>query len=288
MAKKLDDILNDCLEMLSDGESIGYCLERFPEHCEELRPILEMSHLAMMVTTSPSSNQKAKTLGLSKLVAAVKESAPSSNHPLRWLGWQFKMPRKAYAGVIAVFVAIGSMIGTDAASAHSVPGDPLYWIKTQRENISLILPQSDISKAETHARLATRRVHEMSRLTGLGRFDEAQEMTKRIRIHLGESAGFIGVRTTADRMEMPIRTTRSVYSLETLRIKSSLQRDMKAFRSNFAMLTANMAPARRDRFEVLMYRSNIDYFTLISALEGHPISVARPFWRVETGDSLGE
>ena len=284
MNEKLHDRLNDCLGMLLAGKSSIYCLERFPEHREELRPLLEMAELTMVAATSIPSNQKAKAYGRTKLMSA-QPPALARGRWFRGLIWHFKVPRKVYAGIMATFIAVGSMLGTDVSSADSVPGEALYWIKVQREHISLILPQSDISRAETHARLATTRFHEMTRLSGLGRFDEAQEMAKRIRFHLGETADFIGVQTAVDRIEMPNRRVRLGYPPETTRLKSSLRRDMSALRSNFDIVTDDMDPYDRERFETLVRRSNIDYFTLISALDGQPISLPRPFWRLENGVS---
>lgn len=282
MNEKFNDCLNDCLDMLLAGESISCCLKKFPENREELRPLLEMAQLTVAVTTNTTSNPKAKSLGLIKLTS-TPPPAWSQGRWFKGLGWQFKAPRKVFAGIIATVVIVGSIVGTDVASANSVPGEALYWVKVQREHISLILPQSDISKAEIHARLATTRFNEMSRLSGLGRFDEAQEAAKRIRFHLGETAGFVGVYTAVDRIEMPIKRVRFGHPLETTRLKNSLRLDRRALISNFAMPAADMEPDNRNRFETLMHRSNIDYYTLIVALEGRPISLPRPFWRVESG-----
>lgn len=288
MAKKLDDILNDCLEMLAAGESIDFCLERFPRHREELRPLLETASAAMISATGPTYRQEAKARGLRRLTAAVVERGVPSNRWPRWLGWQARVPKAVYAGAIAIFITTGMVVGTGPVSSNSVPGEPLYWLKTQRENISLMLPQSDVSKAETHARLATERLREMSRLSDMGRFDEAGEVVTRIRLHLGESAGFIKVRTASNPIEMPVKTVRFVYPRETVRLKISLERDMGLFRSKFAELTADMAPEHRQQFEVLMRRSELGYYTLILALEGNPISMPRPFWRVEAASFRGE
>jgi hypothetical protein len=127
------------------------------------------------------------------------------------------------------------------------------------------------------------RVNEMSRLSGLGRLDEAQQVAKRIRFHLGETAGFVGVYTAVDRIEMPIKRVRFGHPLETTRLKNSLRLDRRALISNFTIPAADIEPDNRNRFEALMHRSNIDYYTLIVALEGRPISLPRPFWRVESG-----
>ena len=288
MARKLDDVLSDCLDMLAAGQGIESCLERFPEHREELRPLLETASVAMTAATSATYSQEAKAHGLSRLTAAVVERGVPSSRWSRWFGWQARVPRLVYAGALAVFVTTGTVVGTGAAASDSVPGEPLYWVKTQRENISLMLPQSDTSKAETHARLATERFHEMSRLSDMGRFDEAEKVVTRIWIHLGASAGFIKVQTVSNPIEMPIKTVRFVYPRETVRLKSSLERDMDLFRSRFAELTANMVPEHRHKFEVLMRRSEFGYYTLISALEGSPVSMPRPSWRVETASFRDE
>ncbi len=39
----LSHALADCLEFLQEGESLEACLERYPEHRERLRPLLEVA-----------------------------------------------------------------------------------------------------------------------------------------------------------------------------------------------------------------------------------------------------
>ena len=71
-----------------------------------------------------------------------------------------------FALVLMTAVAAG---GTTIASADSVPGDPLYWVKTTKESITLRMNSSDMAKAQTHARLAGERGDEMRKLISNGR-----------------------------------------------------------------------------------------------------------------------
>ncbi len=39
----LSHALADCLDAMQDGESLNACLDRYPEHRERLRPLLEVA-----------------------------------------------------------------------------------------------------------------------------------------------------------------------------------------------------------------------------------------------------
>ena len=53
----LSRALADCVESMREGESLETCLERFPEHRERLRPLLEIAQTLQSeqpdVTPSP-------------------------------------------------------------------------------------------------------------------------------------------------------------------------------------------------------------------------------------------
>ena len=40
MSTAFEDILNDCLERMAAGEDPGRCVVRYPEHADELFPLL--------------------------------------------------------------------------------------------------------------------------------------------------------------------------------------------------------------------------------------------------------
>ncbi|MCX8126111.1 MAG: hypothetical protein N3E40_03065, partial [Dehalococcoidia bacterium] len=47
--EKFDEILNECLEALEKGQSLEACLDRYPEHAQSLRPLLETALAARRV-----------------------------------------------------------------------------------------------------------------------------------------------------------------------------------------------------------------------------------------------
>ncbi len=54
------------------------------------------------------------------------------------------------------------------ASTDSVPRGALCSVKSLKENVSLMMPKSDMSKAEEHVRLASERSREISMLVDRG------------------------------------------------------------------------------------------------------------------------
>ncbi|MEE9324890.1 MAG: DUF5667 domain-containing protein [Dehalococcoidia bacterium] len=47
MSRELEEILNDCIDRLIEGESIEACLTKYPQHAEELKPLLQAAQIAL-------------------------------------------------------------------------------------------------------------------------------------------------------------------------------------------------------------------------------------------------
>ena len=283
MARKVQDILEECIEMLAAGAEIEECLARYPEHREELAPLLTVASRAMAAASSIRYRPEAMARGLDRLTAAAADRGVPSGRWRRWVQLRPNVPRPVLAGLLTVVVATGMAFGTGVASSNSVPGEPLYWVKTQKENISLMLPQSDMARAMAHARLAKARTEEMRRLSSRGQFDRADAILIKVRRHLNKSAGFAGVPTVASPREMPVRPRYfiRIRAHGTTVLSSNLKRDMKLMRARFRELMKGLPPEQQQKVIRLRRRSDMGYFTAISALEGSPVSIPRPFWRVE-------
>ncbi|MCH7745723.1 MAG: hypothetical protein IIC84_06590, partial [Chloroflexi bacterium] len=193
MSRNFDDILNDCLERVSKGEDVQQCVRRYPEHADELFPLLRLAAATTQAAHSTSYSAEAKARGLDRLTQALAEGGASRR---RRAPVFFRMPfaKPILIAFVAVMITAMAAGGTTVASSNSVPGEPLYWVKTTKENISLrFLRRSDTGKSQAHVRLASVRGQEMQQLMARGNFQGAEKLARRMREHLNRSASYAGV-----------------------------------------------------------------------------------------------
>jgi hypothetical protein len=166
MAERFEDILNECLERLRQGESLEQCLARYPERAGELEPLLQVAvasqKASLAVNPRPEFRTRARYEIQSQLHGKERKTEAKK---VSFAGW---MPRwaVAVASVILIFLVAGT--GTVAASTSSMPDDTLYPVKLATERVRLGLTRGDIKKARVDVRLADRRVKEIIYLAKKG------------------------------------------------------------------------------------------------------------------------
>jgi uncharacterized protein involved in high-affinity Fe2+ transport len=60
MAADLDSVLEDCLDRISQGESLQACLVRYPEQATELEPLLIAAAQFQEIQVRPSASFKSR------------------------------------------------------------------------------------------------------------------------------------------------------------------------------------------------------------------------------------
>ena len=282
MSRTVDDILDDCLERLAGGEGVDECASRYPEHRAELMPLLKAAAATMKAASSVSYRPEAKARGLDRLMAAVAQRQTPQPRRIAWLDWRPRLARPLLAGLAAVLLTAGMAVGTGAASSDSVPGEPLYWVKTTRENVSLMVPQSDMDRAKLHISLARNRGDEMRRLMARGRYDDAEPLVKRIRHHLSESTEFVGVLTPPNPVDMPRRWAVLENGESVAELRIILRRDGRHLRAKIREQLRRLPPGeRRKRLDLLRRRAELGYWALIASLAESDSQTWRPLWRTE-------
>ena len=125
VAKKFKDIFNDCVDAMLQGESLEDCLLRYPEHVEELEPLLrivadtrEVSH-----TIEPRPDFKAQLRYQTQSRIAEKNSRAKDRYMT--VGW---LPRWATMTVISILMlvfAAGSVyaVSADTLASFTLPAD---------------------------------------------------------------------------------------------------------------------------------------------------------------------
>ena len=276
---KLDDILDECLERIAAGSTIEECAAAFPEHAEALTPLLEtalaLGHISGSVRLSP----EAKARGLDRLMDAIDRRQASK----RW--WHPFIPSisrpvgAALAGVAVVLVTAG---WTTAAASDTLPGDPLYWVKSAKERVMLEVPRSDVGQAQAHADLARVRVQEMRQLVASGRVNEAEQLLAKLDHHLNELAGYVGVTVASDPIEMPVVRVRLASAGDVASIARRLERDERWLKSRLNALVNSMDSDMGQQADRVRRLSYLRYRTVIVSLDATQNSGTRLFWRNES------
>jgi len=169
----IEQILNECVERLRKGATVEQCLASFPEQASELEPLLKaVVSLNQFSALRPRAEFKAQVR--TQALMALRRKTARKQHS--WLGGF--MWRRTWATVavgILALVAVGG--GAVAASANTLPGHPLYAVKTTVERAQLALTASDVGKAKLLVKFADKRVQEIGSVVKEGRGDEVDELS---------------------------------------------------------------------------------------------------------------
>ncbi|MDM7999855.1 MAG: DUF5667 domain-containing protein [Dehalococcoidia bacterium] len=182
MSERFEDMLNECLEKIRQGESVEQCLALYPDYAGELEPLLRVAtalqKAAVAVEPRPDFKAQARYQAMTGLQG--QERKPEARRG-GFAGW---MPRwaVAMASVILVFLIAGT--GTVAASTGSMPDDTLYPVKLATEHVRVSLARGDISKARVNMRLADRRVKEIVYLAEKGDSRRLTDTVERLEAHM--------------------------------------------------------------------------------------------------------
>ncbi len=180
-AKEFDDILNECLERLSKGETTEKCLASHPEHAAELEPLLRTALVARKASTIMPSADFRSRARLQFRQALFEAGQPKPHH---FFGWQ---PRWATVA-IAVLILVVAGSGTIAAANNAMPDEALYPVKLTAERVQVALTPSDAGKAQVYAQLADKRVAEIIKMANKGKPEQVEKTTERLDTNLKKVA----------------------------------------------------------------------------------------------------
>jgi hypothetical protein len=183
MAKRFEDILNECIDRMLQGESVEQCLAGYPEQARELAPLLRTAvaaREASAVESRPEFKAQVRYQIHSRLSAGGRKTAQTGMPVLRWA------PRWAMVVVSLFLIVLLAGSSTVAAASTSMPDDTLYPVKLATENVRLRLNRTNIGKARLHVTLADRRIQEIAYLARKGNAVRVERTTSRLAAHLDE------------------------------------------------------------------------------------------------------
>lgn len=267
MQANLVDVIDNCIDKLQSGESIEDCLQANPGFREELLPTLQSMVLVMQAACATTVSSEAKTKGLEMLRTVLKAKRGNKSWFSRKLDQLYSSPgRLVTAGFVGI---LASMIfaGTTSASSNALPGDSLYWLKIARENISLMIPKSDLEKARNHITLAAVRGEEVGGLIGKGRLEEANRATARINHHINKSAWVMGVTIFQKNIEMPYNSTLLINLADASDLKQALGGHRERLRNKFVGIEQEHPVEIRQRIVIIRAKTELGFRALIAALD---------------------
>ena len=175
----LEDILNEAVDRIIRGDQAGLddLLTAHPEARPDVEPLLETAQA--LAAALPAQAAPAFVVDLRRrliLQAATRRAEMQRRQPHRLsLPTLLRLAparRLAYAA-LAVVVALALLLSSGGvATAHSLPGQPLYGTKRAVEDAPLLVLSDVVMRADYLLTLLERRVYEVETLDRLGQINE--------------------------------------------------------------------------------------------------------------------
>jgi len=164
MKDELQQIFENCLELLEQGASIEDCLKKYPAEAGELKSLLSIAQLSRKSLHYAIPRDAKARIRTRIMTQYDRQHWPRDQKKPIWS----LLRRWAFVTVCVLTFLIVAGVGLNVASANAVPGDTLYPVKRSFEEIQIAFSLSDMAKAEAHVRLAERRISEIIELAGQG------------------------------------------------------------------------------------------------------------------------
>lgn len=120
---------------------------------------------------------------------------------------------------LILLLAFGSIGGTVAVSADSLPGSPVYGVKLAVERARLSLSADPVAEADLHLAYAENRVEEMARVVGQGGAP-ADTTMDRLRLHLEEALTLCAQQPDGTMTRLLLRARQVVQAQEAVMVRA--------------------------------------------------------------------
>ena len=270
MSQEFSEALNDCLDRLVQGEDIHECLRRYPQQVGELEPLLHVALATINAAEEVRPDPQARARNFLRFSEAVQQRSAPTKRRSSWLSFRWlPIARPVAVGLASILVFVMSAGVAAAASSESVPGEPLYWVKTTKETVEGRLPRSDDGRANFEASLAHVRGRELSKQIERRQFTRADVTMKRMNDHLVRSARYAGVTVSVNPVEMPFKTPALIGQTKSDRLVKRLEQDREIFRSKVRHVLPLLSPQDKRRAERVFRRTELGYWLLIHAMNSN-------------------
>lgn len=269
MNHRFDEILNNCIERIANGEDIETCLEDYPKYCDALRSLLYVSNSATDIGRLAQPSNQSRERNFIRFNEAIHQTTFRRRTQFKLPSLRLGLAKPILLGLSAFIATTMAISITTAVSANSVPGEPLYWVKTTKETIQLKIPQSNHALAENHVNLANTRSEEIRKLVSENKYAIADNVMKRMYDHLEASANYIGVTVTVHTLEMPRESVNLHMGFEIAQFRKSLEQNVELMRYETNNIRSELSPKQSQQLEHFRRRSEFTYRMLIDAMAHH-------------------
>ncbi len=150
-----------CLDELEAGVPAAEILARYPEHADEIRPLLEMATQLAAFTPEPPPRAQAQAQDL--FLAHARAMKQAGRRPRMSVGsWR----RLALALGAAVLLFVAFLVASEE-TASALPGSAFYPVKRAAEDLQLRLTRNDEIKERLTQQFADKRVREINNLLAI-------------------------------------------------------------------------------------------------------------------------
>jgi hypothetical protein len=182
-SNNIDRLIETCLNMIQyERIDIETVLSRYPDHADELRPVLEaalwIQEQRDKFDPRPGVMRASKARVLNQIRQEQAARSLPADEPaergffwgLPWLDQKMHTLRTAFTILLIAFLVV-STSSVALASAGAIPGDSLYPLKLGLEEAALAVTPSEAGDAQLRIDFAQRRLREIQMLTLEGRYD---------------------------------------------------------------------------------------------------------------------
>jgi len=156
MERNIEALLDLCIEEMKRGKSLEACLANYPEHADQLAPLLrlaqEIDNLPLPVALPEAMSATLFNLGTRFGVSERKKGALALSRVLQ--------ARRSWAFGAVSFLLI-LLFGGATISTKSIPGDILYPAKLATEKVVFFFSFNAEEKVELRLRFSYERLKEM-------------------------------------------------------------------------------------------------------------------------------
>jgi len=177
MAKKLDDIFNECYERIRSGESLESCLRSYAQYRAQLEPLLrttfDIGRRVSYIQPRPAFKHWARV----RIESAQRypRQPVRTETPAASVWWRHGWAVAVSIGIILLLTTGSTM----AASSQALPTEPLYPVKLATEQVRLAVAVSDVNKAIVQTELVQERADELEAIAYSGNTGEVVEAAER-------------------------------------------------------------------------------------------------------------
>lgn len=167
------EILDICLTRLLDSdEAAEATLRAYPEHAQDLAPLVEIAHQvrADFPVQAPNEqftrNSKIRLLNRLRAAQTPIRKTKTAGQSRKYLSW---LPARAFVTIFIAFMLVISTTGVAWASSSALPGDALYPVKRGVEEFRLGITFSESGDTALLNAFTAERMDEIEALVRAGR-----------------------------------------------------------------------------------------------------------------------